>query len=102
MGRAFKNLDNPIDKDTTSLLFLPTIKTSQESPCIRCARCVNQCPMNLQPILISNAYRNREYELGHELKADACINCGVCTYVCPSKIDLLKDIKAIRKEMKEA
>lgn len=102
MGRAFKNLDNPINKDTTSLLFLPTIKTSQESPCIRCAKCVNQCPMNLQPILISNAYRNREYGLGDELKADACINCGVCTYVCPAKIDLLKDIKAIRKEMKEA
>lgn len=102
MGRAFKNIENPVHKDTTSLLFLPSVKTSEESPCIRCAKCVNQCPMNLQPILISNAYRNRNFDLGHELKADACINCGVCTYVCPAKIDLLADIKNIRKEMENA
>ena len=102
MGKPFDDTSKPVNKETTSLLFLSKPTTEKESPCIRCARCVNQCPMNLQPILISNAYRNREYELGKELKSDACINCGICTYACPSKIDLLADIKALNEKLKEA
>jgi len=28
-----------------------------------------------------------------KLKIFSCIECGLCSYVCPSKIDLMADIK---------
>lgn len=99
MGRPFENTDIPINKETNGLLFLPLSDKPEESPCIRCAKCVNQCPVGLQPVLLHKANRQKQYELGNELKANSCISCGVCTYVCPAKIDLLGDIQEFREEM---
>lgn len=99
MGRAFENLDFSVDKDTTTLLFLKKHPQSQARPCIRCARCIDHCPVSLQPILISNAYKNRAYALGKSLKSKSCISCGTCSYICPSKINLLDDIQSMNKAL---
>lgn len=99
MGKSFDDLDLPADKDTTTLLFLEKHRKEEERACIRCARCINHCPVSLQPILISNAYRSREYELGIDLKSKSCISCGTCSYICPSKINLLDDIQKLNKEL---
>lgn len=95
MGESFEDLSLPVDKDTTTLLFLKRYPKEAERACIRCAECVNRCPVSLQPILISNAYRNREYDLGVDLKSESCICCGICTYICPSRINLLDDIQKL-------
>ncbi len=99
MGKSFEDLSLAVDKDTTTLLFLKRYPKEEERACIRCAKCVNSCPVSLQPILISNAYRNREYDLGIDLKSKSCISCGICTYICPSRIDLLEDIQKLNKEL---
>lgn len=99
MGKSFDDMRLPVDKDTTTLLFLKKHEKDEETQCIRCARCIDSCPVSLQPILISNAYRNREYDLGIPLKSQSCISCGTCTYICPSKIDLLKDIQNLNKKL---
>jgi len=99
MGKSFEDLTLPVDKDTTTLLFLKRYGKEEERACIRCAKCVNCCPVSLQPILISNAYRNREYEMGNILKSESCISCGICTYICPSRITLLEDIQKLNKAL---
>jgi len=99
MGKSFEDLSLPVDKDTTTLLFLKKDSKEEERSCIRCARCINHCPVSLQPILISNAYRNLEYKMGITLKSESCISCGTCSYICPSRINLLDDIQKLNKEM---
>lgn len=101
MGRPFFDTDLPVDKDTTTLLFLEKKEKPKETPCIRCARCVDHCPVALQPIVISNSYRQNRWDRAKELRAESCISCGVCTYVCPANIDLLKDIQALNKQWEE-
>lgn len=98
MGRHFTDPDLPVDKDTTTLLFLEKREKKEESPCIRCARCVDNCPVALQPIAISNSYRQNRWDRAMELRSESCISCGVCTYICPAHIDLLKDIEALNKK----
>ncbi|MFW5870939.1 MAG: electron transport complex subunit RsxC [Verrucomicrobiota bacterium] len=96
MGTPFTDLDIPAVKDTTTILCLgdkPAIRTLERA-CIRCGRCIDVCPVNLQPIMISNAYRKGRLDLCNALKAGACIRCGCCTYICPSRIPLLEDIKS--------
>lgn len=103
MGMPFSDLDIPAVKDTTTILCLgaDAREVPDEKPCIRCAKCVDVCPVNLQPISISNAYRSGDIQLCADLKAESCIRCGCCTYICPSKIPLLRDIKSGVKKIGE-
>ncbi len=103
MGMPFDDLGIPAVKDTTTILCLDEAAkiTAQERPCIRCAKCVDVCPVNLQPISISNAWRKERVGDCRELKADSCIRCGCCTYICPSKIPLLEDIKSAIAEIEK-
>lgn len=101
MGRHFTDTSLPVAKDTTTLLFLAKKPRKDESPCIRCARCVDNCPVALQPIVISNSYRQNRWDRAMELRSESCISCGVCTYICPAYIDLLQDIEAMNKKWEE-
>ena len=62
-------------------------------PCIRCSRCVRACPAGLTPNLLGD-YSNRGMtEQVIWLRAQDCIECGLCSYVCPSKRALVTWIK---------
>jgi ferredoxin len=52
--------------------------------CIRCARCINACPMSLMPTELEKAYHRKDINALLKLKVNLCINCGACTYVCPA------------------
>ena len=61
--------------------------------CIRCGKCVEACPMGLEPYLLSaNAKLNRwdETEKHHIMD---CIECGCCQFSCPSYRPLLDLIR---------
>ena len=57
-----------------------------EEPCIRCSACVYSCPVDLQPVNIMNATKNKDHDAVAALNVNKCIECGLCSYVCPSKI----------------
>lgn len=101
MGKSFEEPQAPVDKDTTTLLFLKKQKEPEEGACIRCARCIEHCPVDLQPIHISNSYRKKQWFKGEKLYAKSCISCGTCTFVCPSRIPLLKDIQAMNQQLEK-
>lgn len=56
----------------------------EEQPCSRCGRCLDYCPMGLQPVQIVKAFKSKDKEAAGKLSPDKCIECGVCSYVCPS------------------
>lgn len=101
MGKLVRNLNEPVTKTTSLILALSAkeLNTGDEQNCIRCSSCITTCPVNLQPVLISQAFRENNLALAEKLGALQCIDCGGCSYVCPSKIHLLADIKQAKKEI---
>lgn len=95
MGRPMTSGRVPVTKGTSVITFLePEDTISQErTACIRCSECLNVCPVNLQPILISNAYEKGDIEGAEQLGAMDCIDCGNCSYICPSRIPILDNIR---------
>lgn len=109
MGRALTDTSVPVIKAMTAITALNEREAlvGDESDCIMCSDCLNVCPVNLQPILISEAYSRGDLEKAQKLGAMDCIECGNCSFICPSKIPLLDNIRdaksAIRaKQEKEA
>jgi len=101
MGIAQTTLDVPVVKGTTGILFLSDEEalTYEEMPCIRCARCVESCPMNLLPLVYAKYAKKGHWEKAAEYNIDDCIECGCCSYVCPSRIPLVQYIKVAKKEL---
>ena len=57
----------------------------EPTACIRCGRCVEYCPMGLEPVEGNQAYAARDVQELGKLHADYCFNCGSCSFVCPAK-----------------
>ena len=67
MGPAVSNLDIPLTKGTSGITAFTTAETEGATghqpifPCIHCARCVDACPMFLNPSQLGILARNEEY-----------------------------------------
>ncbi|QQO09850.1 electron transport complex subunit RsxC [Breznakiella homolactica] len=92
MGVAVASTAVPIQKNTSGILLLTAKETPtfEESPCIRCARCINNCPCFLSPVLINNALEAQEIDTAQTAGLMDCIECGSCSYVCPARIKLVQ------------
>jgi Na+-translocating ferredoxin:NAD+ oxidoreductase subunit C len=86
-GYAQTRLDIPITAGVPAVIALPkeVAVPDDVAPCIRCGRCIEACPMDISPVLISLAAEQHLFDLAHDYGADRCIDCGNCSYVCPSK-----------------
>ena len=62
----------------------------EERACVNCGLCDKKCPVDLFPQFIMKAVHAGEMEEGIELGMLDCTLCGLCSYVCPSKIDLVQ------------
>lgn len=91
------DLEVPIVKGTSGIVALtaaeaaPIVDTDQ--PCIRCGRCVDACPMVLHPYAIANYADRRNWDGCERFYALDCIECGCCSYVCPTNRPLLQLIR---------
>ena len=88
MGIAQFILDVPVTKGTSGILALTKAeaKLAEPEPCIRCARCVDACPMNLLPNILGRVIEYQLFDEAHKLGVLDCIECGSCAFICPSKI----------------
>ncbi len=101
MGPAVKSLDVPVLKGTSGVLVLKKEQVAQEPvlPCIRCGKCVDACPMGLQPVWMA-AYAERGFmEDAENARVMDCCECGACTFVCPAKRPLVQWIKLAKAEI---
>lgn len=95
MGKALASLDSFTTKGLSGLLMLPDseLPRREPEPCIRCARCVSVCPMGLEPYLLSTYARLGMTEDAVAAHVTDCIECGSCSYVCPSSRPLIDYIR---------
>ena len=68
-------------------------------PCIRCARCADACPVNLQPQELYWFAKSDNFEKAADYKLFDCIECGACSYVCPSNIPLVQYYRYAKSEI---
>lgn len=101
MGRAVSNVEAPVTKGTSGILLMPTEESlrQREGDCIRCAKCVESCPMGLEPYLLSTLTQRHDYESLEEHWIADCIECGCCTFSCPSYLPLLDWVRIGKAEV---
>lgn len=94
-GLAVPRLDCSLPTGGAGLLALPAeiAKPEQVEPCIRCGKCLEVCPVEIAPAMISLAAENDLFQLARDYGAGLCIECGNCSYVCPSKRPLVELIQ---------
>jgi electron transport complex protein RnfC len=100
MGIALYNSNVPVMKTSSALLgFKRDTAAVVESPCIRCGKCAEKCPLQLMPFQLA-ALANRSDEDGF-VKADGmeCCGCGCCSYICPAKRSLSQSIMQTRNSI---
>ena len=96
MGISLDRSENVIMKYNNAILLLDADQASvpDESACIRCSRCIDVCPMNLMPTSIDMMARSKDIDGLARFHAMDCIECGCCSYVCPSKRFLVQGIRS--------
>lgn len=101
MGRPLLGTDAPVVKGTSGLLMLPEkIATRREERnCIRCAKCVQACPMGLEPYKLATAAENADWETAENEWIMSCIECGCCQSTCPSRRPLLDWVRLSKNKV---
>jgi electron transport complex protein RnfC len=72
---------------------LPTL------PCIRCTRCADVCPSELQPQELYWFSKAKNLDKAEDYHLFDCIECGACSYVCPSNIPLVQYYRFAKSEI---
>jgi Na+-translocating ferredoxin:NAD+ oxidoreductase subunit C len=92
MGIAQPDLDAPITKGTTGVLVLTAaqVRTTRTYPCIKCGRCLEACPVFLNPAQLGALAQAGRYAALEAAHLADCMLCGSCAYVCPSNIPLVQ------------
>ena len=104
MGFAQKDLSVPVVKATNSILCLMKDKNgAAENPvCIRCGKCVEACPMRLQPLYLYRFEKVQDLEALERLNLLDCIECGSCAFTCPGKLPLVERFRRGKQLLREA
>lgn len=103
MGTSVPSVDAPVVKTTSAVLALSETQaySPKATPCIRCGRCTNNCPLGLAPASIEKAHAKKDVELLEQLMVNACIGCGICAYVCPAHRPLVQTNKLAKALLNE-
>ncbi len=95
MGRAMSNINMPSNKRVSGLLFLQESESRRIAPqeCIRCAKCLDACPMGLEPYLLAKFSESQMWDKMEQHDIMDCIECGCCQFTCPSYRPLLDYVR---------
>ena len=95
MGRALSNIAMPVMKGCSGITIMIGAAAGRgvESACIKCAKCVEACPMGLEPYLLSKQAKKKAWDAMEANDITSCIECGCCQFTCPANIPLLDYVR---------
>lgn len=95
MGRSMVHLNTPANKRTSAVVMLDESEAvrGKVENCIRCGKCVEACPMGLEPYLLSKMSKMEMYDEAEQHNIFDCIECGCCAFSCPSNRPLLDYVR---------
>ncbi|MFY0652762.1 MAG: electron transport complex subunit RsxC [Cyclobacteriaceae bacterium] len=104
MGKALNDVNVPIAKATSGILVLPheESKRAEMYNCLHCGKCIEVCPMGLEPYHLMLLGKSKESKKAKEEHVLDCIECGSCSFVCPSNRPILDYIRLGKSSIKKA
>jgi len=101
MGKSQFTTKVPVIKTTGGILGLSISETISQKvqPCIKCGKCLDVCPVYLQPLFISAYALQNKFDMAKKYNALDCVECGACSYICPANIPLTESIKFSKLEI---
>ncbi len=101
MGLAQYSIDVPMVKGTSGILTFTKEQVVEKpmSACIRCGRCLEVCPVHLQPVYISAFSLKNDFETCEQYSAIDCVECGACSFICPAGRPLTESIRLAKREI---
>ena len=94
--------DYPMHDPALDEFELPLLKKGSALKCQMCKhlvyhgdvpRCVEACPMHLEPSLLDHVVRRRDYAEFEARGGMNCIECGCCAYSCPASRHLTQSYR---------
>ena len=102
MGNSLHTLEVPFEKANNGCLVMTEkeSKRDETTPCIKCNKCVDVCPVRLLPLKLEMAvkFENTDLMLEHNLMD--CIECGSCSFICPAKRPLVESIRVGKNHLR--
>lgn len=94
-GRTILDLDTPLTKGISAIIALTSAeaRTAPETACISCGRCVEVCPMGLDPATLFKQVEHDRHEEALEGGLLDCRECGCCSYVCPARLPIVDSLR---------
>ena len=95
MGIAVPDASFPVMKTTNAIVALNERDAilPDPTPCIRCGKCANTCPLRLTPFAIGEAVNKKDADGLARLKVTLCMECGCCSFICPAHRPLVQQNK---------
>ena len=106
MGIAMYSAADPIFKNTNAIVALNKKDSTpkMQRACIHCGRCVSACPMGLNPTSFARALKVEDSEERRDRlmadKINLCIECGCCSFVCPSSRPLVENNRLAKADVR--
>jgi electron transport complex protein RnfC len=102
MGSAVPHLQIPIQKNTSGIILMTGEETiaEPEGPCIRCGRCIRNCPCRLSPVIMNISLESGDLDYAVTAGLMDCIECGSCSYMCPARIKLVQRFRVGKQRLR--
>lgn len=104
MGNAQYDIHTPVVKGTAAVLVLSGEEDrKKEIPahCIRCGRCMANCPMRLAPLYLFRYAKAEDWANCERYGVMSCVECGSCTYICPGNVPIVQYIRIAKAKVSE-
>ena len=89
-------------KGTNSILAFADAQQWEPRACIRCGKCVANCPYGLNPSQLSVLCEAKRYLETDALDIMDCKECGCCTFGCPAKRPIVQMVRLAKAHLAAA